>query len=88
MSNVLEKIDIFLNEKIWSGKVATKYSPPEGTFTKSAAHIADVLAKDSKDLKQAMSRLNFYINRAGKNLTNKDMKRLEQAKDLLRKKFK
>jgi len=36
----------------------------------------------------AMSMLNFYINRAGKNLDKEDKQRLEQAKDELRKLFK
>jgi hypothetical protein len=32
-----------------------------------------------------MSRLNFYINRAGSNLSKKDKARLEEAKKLLQK---
>lgn len=35
-------------------------------------------------LQSAMSMLNFYINRAGRNLSNADRKRLEQAKIELR----
>jgi hypothetical protein len=77
----------YLFEKKWSGKVDTKWQPPEGTFTKDAGHIADVLAKASSDLKQAMSRLNFYVNRGGKNFTNKDLAKFEKVKDLLRKKM-
>jgi len=34
-----------------------------------------------------MSMLNYYINRAGKNLKAADKKRLEQTKDELRKLF-
>ncbi|MBC8013962.1 MAG: DUF3175 domain-containing protein [Methyloceanibacter sp.] len=37
--------------------------------------------------RSAMSMLVFYINRAGKNLTEADRARLEQAKDELRKVF-
>jgi len=37
--------------------------------------------------RSAMSMLVFYINRAGKNLTEADRARLEQAKDELRKAF-
>ena len=79
-----------ITEKInkWSGKVKTKYSPPEGLFTKDASTIANQLATDSTDLKQAMSRLNFYLNRAGRNLPSKRKKEIEKAKELLRKKFK
>jgi len=39
-------------------------------------------------LQSAMSMLSFYINRAGKNLTAKQKKPLERAKDALRSLFK
>lgn len=71
----------------WSGSVQTKYEPPKGLFTRSAEDIASQLQKDSADLKQAMSRLNFYMNRAGGNLSSERIKTLNQAKELLRKKF-
>lgn len=70
--------------KKWSGKVKTKWEPPEGFFTKSAEKIASGLKAAHKDLKSAMSSLNFYINRGGKNLSAEDKKRLEAAKDKLR----
>ena len=35
----------------------------------------------------AMSMLDFYINRAGKNLSDSDRSALEQAKTALRKRF-
>lgn len=76
-----------MSEDKWSGGVQTKYSPPEGLFKQSAEAIADQLAKDSNSLKQAMSRLNFYINRAGDNLSGERKSELERAKGLLRKKF-
>jgi hypothetical protein len=38
-------------------------------------------------LQSAMSMLNFYINRAGKNLPDKQKRVLEQAKDKLREAF-
>jgi hypothetical protein len=65
--------------------VEPKWTPPEGLFTKSAKEIAQVLHDNSKDLKQAMARLNFYINRGGEDVPNKD--NLEKAKDELRKMF-
>lgn len=71
----------------WSGSVATKYTPPAGLFTQKASAIANQLASDSADLKQAMSRLNFYINRGGSNIDPKQMGELQKAKELLRKKF-
>ena len=65
------------------------YTPPKDLFAEgSAKKIAEQLKKDSKNLKQAMSRLNFYINRAGKNLTAERSKVLENAKEELRKMYK
>lgn len=83
---ILKQLINLIEEK-WSGEVTTHWHPKEGFFTQSAEKIASGLAKNSKDLKQAMSRLNFYINRAGKNLTSEDKARLELAKTKLRKKF-
>lgn len=74
-----------LHEKKWSAKVKEKWHPAEGFFTRPSDKIASGLKAASKDLKQAMSRLNFYINRAGVNLSDADRARLEAAKDKLRK---
>jgi hypothetical protein len=70
-------------EAMWSGKVKTKWSPPNGLFKKSGKEIADFLLGASKDRGQAMSRLNFYINRAGKNLDKGTRKELSIAKATL-----
>ena len=52
--------------------VKPKWHPEEGLFTrKDPNYIANYLIKNSKDLKQAMNRLTFYMNRAGENLENK-----------------
>ena len=67
----------------------------EGVFNKSAKEIAKSLKKSVGKSKRrkgtpfqsAMSMLNFYINRAGKNLKAADIKRLDQAKVELRKLF-
>ena len=68
---------------------------PQGLFTRSSKQIADGLksavlestrTKGTK-FQSAMSMLNFFINRAGKNLKKEDRKRLEQAKIELRKVF-
>lgn len=53
--------------------------PPEGLFTKDAAAIAQGLKKLHPDLKGASSALTFYRNRAGKNLSDADKKKLEDA---------
>lgn len=70
-------------DKKWSGDVETHWKPPKDFFKQDADHIAKELKKHSKSKKQAMSRLNFYINRAGNNLSDKDKKRLELAKLIL-----
>jgi hypothetical protein len=84
--SVLKRIDelLELSEKKWSGAVKTKWSPPPGLFTKGKTQIARVLTQQSNSLKQAMSRLNFYINRAGKNLPPKQLKVLNMTKEVLR----
>jgi hypothetical protein len=69
----------------WSAKVETDWKPPEGLFTKSATIIATTLKKNSKDYQEAMQRLVFYINRAGKNLSESRRKELEKAKLKLKK---
>ena len=84
---IIKKIDMMLSEKIWSGAVKTKWEPPAGLFTKGKTEIARVLAAQSDSLKQAMSRLNFYINRAGKNIPKKQLKVLNMTKEVLRKMF-
>ena len=62
--------------------VKSKWHPEEGLFLKKdPEYIADYLIKNSKDLKQAMSRLVFYMNRAGENLENKTV--LDKAKELI-----
>lgn len=76
-----------LGEALWSGAVKTKWSPPEGFFTQSAAKIASGLKRASGSLGQAMRRLNFYVNRAGKNLSAEDKARLNNAKELLSKAY-
>jgi hypothetical protein len=69
--------------KKWSGSVVTHSNLPEGLFTKSATTIANTLERRSHSCAQAISRLNFYINRAGSNLSAKDRTRLDAAKLIL-----
>lgn len=76
-----------LDEKMWSGEIDAKWTPPAGFFTKSGTEIARGLKAASKDYAQASRRLNFYINRGGKNLSADDKARLESAKTALRKAF-
>lgn len=69
---------------LWSRDVKPTWKAPTGFFTRSADQIASGLKANSDDLQQAMSRLNFYINRAGSNLSATDRSRLESAKEKLR----
>lgn len=69
--------------KYWSENVDTKWHPPEGFFDGSSESIAQGLKDASDDRAQAMDRLNFYINRAGSNLSEEDRARLEKAKQIL-----
>ena len=80
MRNLIE----YISEKNWSEKVDTDWSPEEGLFTrKDPNYIAKYLLDHSKDERQAMSRLVFYMNRAGDNLKNKTV--LNKVKDILKK---
>ena len=87
------------SKKYWSDKV-TKYSNAldleQGVFTfKNPKKIALSLKKSAeesnrrkaKPFQSAMSMLNFYINRAGKNLPESQKRILEQAKIELNKIF-
>ena len=83
-------------EKKWSGKVTETSNALDLTskiFTKDDPHrIALSLKRSAERSKRkkatpyqsAMSMLNFYINRAGKNLPEKQKSTLEKAKGELR----
>jgi len=85
-------------KKFWGKQVeetSNAMDLPEGIFTWAPKKIAQGLkqavlesnrTKGTK-FQSAMSMLNYYINRAGKNLSASDKKRLEQAKVELRKVF-
>jgi tRNA(Arg) A34 adenosine deaminase TadA len=74
-------------KKKWSAKVDTDSThPDEGLFNKSASAIAKALASKEVSPKgpaSGMRMLNFYINRAGKNLSQERHAELEKAKDKL-----
>ena len=83
----------------WSGKVTRESNAldlEEGVFAfKDPKKIADSLKRSAEDslrrkakpFQSAMSMLNFYINRAGKNLDPKQKQILEKAKTELRRLF-
>ncbi len=87
-----------MTAKHWSANV-TEHSDAldldEGVFKKDPAAIAASLKRSAEHshrkkgtpFQSAMSMLTFYINRAGHNLDDADRRRLEAAKDELRKAF-
>ena len=81
----MKSLTEYLTEKQLSN-INAKWHPKEGLFTNSSpSYIANYLIKNSKDLKQAMNRLVFYMNRAGENLENKAT--LDKAKDIIHKRI-
>jgi hypothetical protein len=71
----------------WSASVKTESTyPPRGLFTKDAATIARTLASrkvSPKGPSSGMRMLTFFINRAGKGLSQTRRAELERAKRLL-----
>lgn len=88
-----------LKKNNWSGKVTRESNAldlEQGVFTwRDPNKIAQSLQRSAEistrhkapSFQSAMSMLNFYINRAGKNLDSQQKKILEQAKIELRKKY-
>ena len=77
--------------KRWIAKVTTVSTyPPPGLFTKSAATIARTLASKEVSPKGAVSGLRmliFFMNRAGRGLSDSRRAELEKAKTLLLKRI-
>jgi hypothetical protein len=59
------------------------WTAPKGFYERPATEIARTLLKVSKNQKQAMSRLMFFLNRGGQEMAPADQKRLSMAKDLM-----
>jgi hypothetical protein len=85
--------------KKWSGKVTRDSDALDlkgGVFKKRSARDIAVSLKQSAEqsdrrkaapLRSAMSMLTFYMNRAGKNLSESRLRTLEKAKEELRRLF-
>jgi tRNA(adenine34) deaminase len=75
------------NDRRWSHKVKTVSTfPPAGIFTKDAETIARSLASKKvspKGIGSGIRMVQFFINRAGKNLTSARKKELEKAKQIM-----
>ena len=79
-----DKINKYLKEgKNWSGKVKTKWHPPEGLFKNGSPEEIASTVSQGTDLKTAISRLNFFLNRGGSNISPAIRKKVEKAKDIL-----
>jgi len=88
-----------VKKKYWSGRVTRESNALDlehGVFAKptpraialSLKHSAETSARrKARPFQSAMSMLNFYINRAGKNLPVRRKKVLNQAKEELRRIF-
>jgi hypothetical protein len=78
--------------KKWSHNVTTVSTfPPEGIFTKDAETIARVMSSpgvSSKGIGSGIRMVQFFINRAGKNLSPERKTELEKAKKIMQAKLK
>jgi tRNA(adenine34) deaminase len=75
------------NRNRWSHKVKTVSTyPPKDLFTRDAETIAKVMASKKvspKGIGSGIRMIQFFINRAGKNLSAQRKKELEKAKRIL-----
>jgi tRNA(adenine34) deaminase len=73
-----------------AGRVKTvSTAPPRGLFTRDAETIARTMAErkvSPKGIGSGVRMIQFFINRAGKNLTPARKRELEKAKRLLQEK--
>jgi hypothetical protein len=64
--------------------------PQSGTFTKSATQVAKIMAQKEvspKGLGSGIRMIQYFINRAGKNLPAERRRALEKAKKILQKRL-
>lgn len=77
--------------KKWSHNVKTVSTyPPEGIFTKDAETIARVMSSKEvspKGIGSGIRMVQFFINRAGKNLPPDRKAELEKATEIMRNKL-
>jgi tRNA(adenine34) deaminase len=79
---------VMAEKKQWVKKVKTvSTSPPPSLFTKDAATIARVMASKKvspRGIGSGIRMIQFFINRAGKNLPVRRQHELEKAKRILK----
>jgi hypothetical protein len=75
----------------WVQTVTTiSTAPPPGTFTKPAREIADIMARPEvspKGLGSGIRMIQYFINRAGTQLTPDRRRQLERAKHILQRRL-
>lgn len=75
----------FLEEN-WSGNVKTKVHPPKDLFANGTAKdITDWLKSVHENKSGAIEALNFYVNRAGNNLSSERMGVMNDVRNELEK---
>jgi tRNA(adenine34) deaminase len=86
-SSASEEAATVAEKKSWVHKVKTVLTfPPEGIFTKDAKTIANVMATKEvspQGIGSGIRMIQFFINRAGKNLPPERKRELETAKKIL-----
>jgi tRNA(adenine34) deaminase len=79
-------------KKKWSGNVKTVSTfPPKDTFNKDAETVARVMASKKvspKGIDSGIRMIQFFINRAGANLSEQRKSELKKAQEIMRAKLK
>jgi hypothetical protein len=87
-----DSLEDHMTKKKWVRKVKTvSTSPPKGVFTKDAETIAKAMASKKvspKGIGSGIRMIQFFINRAGKDLPASRRRELEKAKRILQAKAK
>jgi hypothetical protein len=79
MNRSLYIIQLFESSDKWVKNVKVKYHSPKDTFTKGADEIARIMLSGANgDKGRAIKRINFYRNRAGKNLLKNNPNQLKE----------
>ncbi len=88
----MSKTETKTRDKYWVRNVKTTSTyPPKDIFTKDAETIARVMSSrlvSPKGIGSGIRMIQFFINRAGKNLPPSRKAELEKAKEIMRDKMK
>lgn len=91
MKSLPKKKKVSSPKNRWVSTVTTVSTyPPEGTFTGTAEEIARTMARKDvspKGLGSGIRMIQYFINRAGRNLPAGRRRELEKAKKILRRRL-